>query len=75
MSEDKRWAQVTCAHCKRTYTCTPEDDYYDDIPDWTEQGGLCTACLLKRSGMDEHIPIRTIIAIASEHGITFKEMP
>ena len=73
MSTDKRWTQVTCAHCKRTYVCTPEDDFYDDIPDWVENGGLCITCLLKRSGVSKHIPIRTIIAIAGENGITFEE--
>ena len=72
MATDKRYQQVTCAHCQRTYTCTPMDDYYDDIPDWTEDGGLCEQCLLKRAGMD-NLPIHTIIASAEEQGIFFKK--
>ena len=28
LNEALQWQQVTCRRCKRTYQCTPEDDYY-----------------------------------------------
>jgi hypothetical protein len=38
------WQEVACRACGRTYTCTPEDDYYDaDTP----TSGVCLSCLLK----------------------------
>jgi hypothetical protein len=30
MTFDAAWQQVTCRDCKRTYTCTPEADYFGD---------------------------------------------
>lgn len=39
--------RVTCTKCKRTYKCTPDDDYYEPDPHlgWTE-GKVCFACLV-----------------------------
>lgn len=46
---DRRWQTVTCSDCRRTYRCTPEDDYYNE----TEAGddGCCFDCLLARQGL------------------------
>lgn len=50
--------EVTCRQCKRTYTCTPEDDYYDAE---TATSGICFGCLLAKDGMDpETTPVQVI---------------
>jgi hypothetical protein len=49
LNEALRWQQVTCRRCKRTYQCTPEDDYYSaGGPD----EGTCFRCLLIEAGRD-----------------------
>lgn len=43
---DARWQEVTCSRCKRTYQCTPEDDYYGP-PGGRAAGpgdGVCFMC-------------------------------
>lgn len=64
LSFDARWQQVTCSDCKRTYTCTPEEDYFglpgEDRPESTTSG-VCFSCLLIRGGMDpETTTVRVI---------------
>jgi len=64
MTFDARWQQVTCRDCKRTYTCTPEEDYFGGpdgvLPD-SPVSGRCFACLLKTGGLDpETTPVRVI---------------
>ena len=57
------WQQVTCRDCKRTYTCTPEDDYYGPPgrPPESAASGQCFGCHLKAAGMDpEKTPVRVI---------------
>jgi hypothetical protein len=61
---DARWQQVTCRACKRTYTCTPEDDYNglpgEGVPQ-SATSGVCFACMLKAGGLDpETTPVRVI---------------
>ena len=57
------WQQVTCRDCKRTYTCTPEDDYWGDpgvLPD-SATSGRCFACMLKAGGLDPEVtPVQVI---------------
>ena len=59
-----QWQQVTCRRCKRTYQCTPEDDYYGwGTPDPGPDEGVCFACLLILSGRDpETTPVTVIYA-------------
>lgn len=45
------WATVTCRKCRRTYTCTPEDDYYDDGHGAGAGEGVCTECMLDAAGI------------------------
>lgn len=48
-----QWQQVTCRRCKRTYQCTPQDDYYGwGVVNPGPQEGVCFACLLILSGHD-----------------------
>jgi hypothetical protein len=57
---DARWQMVTCRErdCKRTYQCTPENDYYDNT---TLEDGQCTRCLIRSKGMDpETTPVLVI---------------
>jgi hypothetical protein len=55
---DARWQPVTCRECKRSYQCTPEDDYCGGDSATT---GLCFSCLLAANGMDpEATPVRVI---------------
>lgn len=57
------WQQVTCCDCKRTYTCTPEDDYWGPPgePPQDATSGRCFACMLKAGGMNpETTPVRVI---------------
>jgi hypothetical protein len=61
---DARWQEVTCRDCKRTYTCTPEDDYYGE-PDGGQPesaiSGVCFGCMLKRGGLDaQTTPVEVI---------------
>lgn len=44
---DYRWQWVTCSRCRRSYTCTPTDDFYEPAPEfgWTK-GRVCDVCLL-----------------------------
>jgi len=56
LNEAIQYQQVTCRRCKRTYQCTPEDDYYghgkaNPGPD----EGVCFACLLILSGRDPEV--------------------
>ena len=58
------WQQVTCRDCKRTYTCTPEDDYYglpgEGLPR-DASSGVCFACQLRAGGLDPEVtPVRVI---------------
>jgi hypothetical protein len=50
--------EVACRACGRTYTCTPEDDYYDaDTP----VSGVCLSCLLTEGGLDpDTTPVKVI---------------
>lgn len=52
---DARWQQVSCSSCGRTYTCTPEDDYFglpgEGLPG-SATSGVCFGCMLKAGGMD-----------------------
>lgn len=60
---DARWQRVTCRDCKRTYTCTPEADYFGigKTRPASATDGLCFACLLTASGLDpEKTPVRVI---------------
>lgn len=57
-SFDARWQKVTCSGCGRTYTCTPEDDYYDAE---SATSGVCFGCLLIAGGMNpETTPVQVI---------------
>lgn len=47
---DRRWQQVTCSDCGRTYQCVPLDDFYAEQEDGT--GGCCFTCLLARNGLE-----------------------
>lgn len=52
------WQRVTCRACKREYTCTPEDDYYNAE---TATDGVCFSCLLAEGGLDpETTPVQVI---------------
>lgn len=52
------WREVTCRECSRTYTCTPEDDYYDAE---TATSGLCFRCLLIAGDMNPEVtPVQVI---------------
>jgi hypothetical protein len=58
------WQEVTCRECKRTYTCTPEDDYYgragEGRPD-SATSGTCFRCMLTAGGMNPEVtPVRVI---------------
>lgn len=61
---DARYQQVTCKDCKRTYTCTPESDYFggpDGALPESATSGRCFACLLRAGGMDpETTPVQVI---------------
>lgn len=46
---DVAWKNVTCRECKRTYECTPEDDYYNAK---TLTDGICFTCLCESAGLD-----------------------
>jgi hypothetical protein len=64
MTFDAAWQQVTCRDCKRTYTCTPESDYFGDAggsrPE-SATSGRCFACMLTAGGMNpETTPVRVI---------------
>ena len=68
LNEAVQWQQVTCRRCKRTYQCTPEDDYYganagDELPGPDE--GVCLGCLLILSDMD---PDQTAVRVMDETG-------
>jgi hypothetical protein len=58
------WQEVTCRTCQRTYTCTPEDDYYGPpgggLPE-SATSGVCFGCSLARGGLNpETTPVRVI---------------
>lgn len=58
------WQEVTCRTCGRTYTCTPEDDYFglpgEGLPK-DAASGVCFACMLKAGGMNpETTPVQVI---------------
>jgi hypothetical protein len=61
---DARWQEVTCRKCKRTYTCTPEDDYYGEPEGGRPESatsGRCFACMLTAGGMNpETTPVRVV---------------
>jgi hypothetical protein len=64
MTFNAAWQQVTCRDCKRTYTCTPEADYFGGagggIPE-SATSGRCFACMLKAGGMNpETTPVQVI---------------
>ena len=68
LNEAIQWQQVTCSRCKRTYQCTPEDDYYG----WGEANpgqreGVCFTCLLILSGHDpDTTPVRVLYMDGTE---------
>ena len=47
---DRKWKEVTCSDCGRTYQCTPFADYYNST---TLTDGLCERCLLTQA-VHEH---------------------
>lgn len=52
------WQIVTCRACGRSWTCTPEDDYYNAE---NATSGVCHGCLLAESGLNpETTPVRVI---------------
>ena len=58
------WQQVTCRDCGRTYTCTPEEDYFGDpgggLPE-SATSGRCFACMLRAGGLNpETTPVQVI---------------
>ena len=67
LNEAVQWQQVTCCHCKRTYQCTPEDDYYGHgVEKPGPDEGVCFGCLLILSDMD---PGTTPVRVMDETGI------
>jgi hypothetical protein len=46
------WQHVTCRICRRTYRCTPADDYYENT---TATDGVCEKCLVG------DMPVHTIL--------------
>ena len=68
MTFDAAWQQVTCRECRRTYQCTPEDDYFGEIggalPD-SATSGLRFACSLRRAGLD---PETTAVKVVDPAG-------
>lgn len=66
LNEAVQWQQVTCRECKRTYQCTPEDDYYGaDVEKPGPDEGVCFSCLLIHHGRD---PNTTQVLVIDEHG-------
>ena len=58
MSAGNAWQRVTCRACKRSWTCTPEADYYNAE---SATDGLCFSCLLAKGGFDpETTPVQVI---------------
>ena len=68
LNEAIQWQQVTCRRCKRTYQCTPEDDYYGwDAASPGPQEGVCFTCLLILSGHDPGTtPVRVLYMDGAE---------
>ena len=68
LNEALQWQPVTCRRCKRTYQCTPEDDYYGHgAPNPGPQEGVCFTCLLILSGRDpETTPVRVLYLDGAE---------
>jgi len=68
LNEALQWQPVTCRRCKRTYQCTPEDDYYGHgAPNPGPQEGVCFTCLLILSGRDpETTPVRVLYMDGTE---------
>ncbi len=68
LNEALQWQPVTCRRCKRTYQCTPEDDYYGHgAPNPGPQEGVCFTCLLILSGRDpETTPVRVLYLDGTE---------
>ena len=68
LNEALQWQPVTCRRCKRTYQCTPEDDYYGHgAPNPGPQEGVCFTCLLILSGRDpETTPVRVLYMDGAE---------
>ncbi len=58
--EDVGYKPVTCRTCKRTYTCTPFDDYYG-FTDATD--GECEDCLIAAAGLDPRKTERLTVAV------------
>ena len=61
---DAAGQQVTCRDCGRTYTCTPEEDYFGGPGGGRPENatsGRRFACMLKAGGMDpETTPVQVI---------------
>lgn len=68
LNEAIQWQQVTCRRCKRTYQCTPEDDYYGvEVAGPGPHEGVCFGCLLILSGRDpDTTPVRVIYVDGAE---------
>jgi hypothetical protein len=61
-----QWQQVTCRRCKRTYQCTPEDDYYGHgAGNPGPADGVCFGCLMILSGRD---PDTTAVRVIDQDG-------
>jgi hypothetical protein len=48
MPANNAWKQVTCKTCRKTYQCTPSQDYYNAT---TSEDGVCEMCLLEQIGV------------------------
>lgn len=52
------YKQVTCKKCARTYTCLPEDDYFNST---CSTNGVCESCLKIDFKVSEILPATEII--------------
>ena len=70
LNEALQWQEVTCSRCKRTYRCTPDDDYYGAVAGGPAPGpdeGVCFSCLLILNGHDpDATPVRVLYADGSD---------
>lgn len=68
LNESLQWQKVTCRRCRRTYQCTPEDDYYGHPPGSPQPGpedGVCFSCLLMLNDLN---PETTPVRVIDQHG-------
>lgn len=57
---DASWQPVTCRKCKRSWSCTPEDDYYGAE---SATSGVCLKCLLAERGLDPEAMLVAVIDV------------